>query len=145
MVDLRVERERAGLTQARLAELAGIAPSNLSAYESGKRPVSAAMIERIRGAMVRPSDRLREKRDEVLTIIARNGGTNPRLFGSVARGEDTPASDVDIVVDVRPEDAWRFVSTPRELSELLGVHVDVVTERGLRAKHRDIIDEAVPL
>ncbi|MFC7878709.1 helix-turn-helix domain-containing protein [Isoptericola sp. NPDC057391] len=145
MVDLRAERERAGLSQARLAELAGIAPSNLSAYESGKRPVSPAMIERIRRAMVRPSDRLREKREEVLTIIARNGGTNPRVFGSVARGEDTPASDLDIVVDVRPEDAWRFVSTPRELSELLGVHVDVVTERGLRAKHRDIVDEAVPL
>ncbi|MGE9364520.1 helix-turn-helix domain-containing protein [Isoptericola nanjingensis] len=42
MVDLRAERERAGLAQTRLAELAGIAPSNLSAYESGKRPVPAA-------------------------------------------------------------------------------------------------------
>ncbi|MEU2201577.1 helix-turn-helix domain-containing protein [Isoptericola sp. NPDC019482] len=145
MVDLRAERERAGLTQARLAELARIAPSNLSAYESGRRPASPAMVERIRRAMVRPSDRLREKREQVLTIIARNGGTNPRVFGSVARGDDTPASDLDIVVDVRPEDAWRFVSTPRELSELLGVHVDVVTERGLRAKHQGIIDEAVPL
>ncbi|MCA5891837.1 helix-turn-helix domain-containing protein [Isoptericola sp. NEAU-Y5] len=145
MVDLRAERKRAGLTQARLSELAGIAPSNLSAYESGRRPVSPAMVERIRRAMVRPSDRLREKRGEVLTIISRNGGTNPRVFGSVARGDDTPASDLDIVVDVRPEDAWRFVSTPRELSELLGVHVDVVTERGLRAKHREILAAAVPL
>jgi len=145
MTNLRAERERAGLTQARLAELAGIAPSNLSAYESGTRPVSPAMIERIRGAMVRPSDRLREKRDEVLTIITRNGGVNPRVFGSVARGDDTPASDIDLLVDVDPRDAWRFVSTPRELSELLGVHVDVVTERGLRAKHRDVLAEAVAL
>ena len=145
MVDLRVEREQAGLTQARLAELTGIAPSNLSAYESGKRPASPAMIERIRRAMVRPSDRLREKRAEVLTIISRNGGTNPRVFGSVARGDDTPASDLDIVVDVRPQDAWRFVSTARELSELLGVHVDVVTERGLRARHADVLAKAAPL
>ncbi|WP_166844743.1 XRE family transcriptional regulator [Isoptericola sp. BMS4] len=145
MVDLRAERERAGLSQARLAELAGIAASNLSAYESGKRPVSPAMIERIRRAMVRPSDRLRQHHDEVRAVIRRNGGKNPRLFGSVARGDDTPSSDVDLIVEVRPEDAWRFVSTARELSALLGVHVDVVTDGGLRPKHRDILDEAVPL
>ncbi len=47
MVDLRAEREAAGLPQARLAELAGIAPSNLSAYESGKRAASPAMIARV--------------------------------------------------------------------------------------------------
>ncbi|MBD8079948.1 helix-turn-helix domain-containing protein [Cellulosimicrobium arenosum] len=145
MTDIRAERERAGLTQARLAELVGIAASNLSAYESGKRHASPAMNERIRRAMIRPSDRLRAHRDDVRTVIDRNGGTNPRVFGSVARGDDTPASDLDIVVDVRPEDAWRFVSTARELSEMLGIHVDLVTERGLRAKHRDILDEAVPL
>ncbi|MFC8921988.1 helix-turn-helix domain-containing protein [Cellulosimicrobium sp. NPDC057127] len=145
MTDIRAERVRAGLSQARLAELVGIAPSNLSAYESGKRRASPAMIERIHRAMVRPSDRLRAHRDEVRAVIRRNGGRNPRLFGSVARGDDTPTSDIDIVVDVLPEDAWRFVSTARELSELLGVHVDVVTERGLRAKHQEILDEAVPL
>ncbi|QJW35499.1 helix-turn-helix domain-containing protein [Cellulosimicrobium protaetiae] len=145
MTDLRAERERAGLTQARLAEITGIAASNLSAYESGKRQASPAMLDRIRRAMIRPSDRLRAHRDEVRDLIRRNGGHNPRVFGSVARGDDTPMSDVDIVVDVRPEDAWRFVSTSRELSELLGVHVDVVTEGGLRAKHRDVLAEAVPL
>jgi len=145
VADIRAEREHAGLTQARLAELAGIAASNLSAYESGTRRASPAMIERIRRAMIRPSDRLHAHRDEVRQVIRRNGGRNPRVFGSVARGDDTPASDIDIVVDVRPEDAWRFVSTARELSALLGVHVDVVTERGIRAKHRNILDEAVPL
>jgi predicted nucleotidyltransferase/DNA-binding XRE family transcriptional regulator len=145
MADLRAERERAGLTQARLAELAGIAASNLSAYESGKRTASPAMIARIRRAMARPSDRLREHRTEVLELIARNGGENPRVFGSVARGEDTPSSDLDILVAVRPDAAWTFVSTSRELSELLGVNVDVVTEGGLGEKHRCILAEAVPL
>lgn len=145
MVDLRGERERAGLTQARLAELVGIAPSNLSAYESGARPASPAMVERIRRAMIRPSVRLRDHRDEVAAIVRRNGGRNPRLFGSIARGTDTPASDVDILVEVAPEDAWTFVSTARELEELLGVHVDVVSEGGLTGKHREILDEAVPL
>ncbi|PFG42296.1 hypothetical protein ATJ88_0953 [Isoptericola jiangsuensis] len=145
MVDLRVEREEAGLTQARLAELAGIAPSNLSAYESGKRSASPAMIARIRRAMVRPSDRLQAHRDEVARIIERNGGLNPRVYGSVARGDDTPASDLDLLVTVPPEAAWTFVSTARELSELLGVHVDVVSDGGLKEKHQQLLDEAVPL
>jgi predicted nucleotidyltransferase len=145
VVDLRAEREAAGLTQARLAELAGIAPSNLSAYESGTRPASPAMIARIRRAMVRPSDRLRAHRDEAVRLIERNGGTNPRVYGSVARGEDTPSSDVDLLVTVPPEAAWTFVSTGRELSELLGVPVDVITEGGLKEKHRHILAEAVPL
>lgn len=145
MVNLREERERAGLTQARLAELTGIAAANLSAYESGQRTASAAMVQRIRRAIVRPSERLSAHRDEVLDVIERNGGTNPRVFGSVARGEDTSASDLDLLVEVRPDVAWGFVSTGRELSELLDVHVDLVIESGLRPKHRAILDEAVPL
>jgi predicted nucleotidyltransferase/DNA-binding XRE family transcriptional regulator len=145
MGDIRAERDAAGLTQARLAELAGIAPSNLSAYESGSRAASPAMVARIRRAMVRPSDRLRAHRDEVARIIRRNGGRNPRVYGSVARGEDTPSSDLDLLVTVPPEAAWTFVSTGRELSELLGIHVDVISEGGLKDKHRQIRDEAVPL
>jgi uncharacterized protein len=145
MVNLRAERERAGLSQARLAELAGIAASNLSAYESGRRPASPAMLERIRAAMVRPSDRLSAHRGEVLATLERNGARNPRVFGSIARGEDTPASDIDLLVDVRPEDAWTFVSTARELTELLGVRVDVITERALQEKHPDVLAEAVAL
>jgi len=138
-------RERTGLTQAHLADLAGIAASNLSAYESGKRVASPATVARIRRAMARPSDRLREHRSEVLDVIRRNGGKNPRVFGSVARGEDTPSSDLDILVTVQPDAAWTFVSTSRELSDLLGVKVDVVTEGGLGEKHRRILAEAVPL
>jgi predicted nucleotidyltransferase len=145
MVDIRAERERAGLSQARLAALAGIAQSNLSAYERGSRTASPAMIERIRRAMVRPSERLRAHRDEVAAIIERHGGQNPRVIGSVARGEDTPSSDLDIVVTVRPGYALRFASTARELEDLLGVHVDVVSEGGLKRKHERILAEAVPL
>lgn len=145
MVNLRAERERAGLTQAHLAKLTGIAAANLSAYESGKRPASAAMVKRIREAMIRPSERLNAHRDEVLQVIERNGGTNPRVFGSVARGDDTSTSDLDVLVDVRPDLAWAFSSTGRELSDLLGIHVDVVIEGGLKPKHRAILDEAVPL
>ena len=39
-------------------------------------------------------------RDEVLRLVALHGAGNPRLFGSAARGQDTPASDIDLLVDV---------------------------------------------
>lgn len=94
---------------------------------------------------LRPSEVLRAHRGEVLELIKRRGGRNPRVFGSVARGVDEPASDLDILVAVPPEHAWDFVSVPRELSELLGIRVDVVFEGGLREKHRSLLSEARPL
>lgn len=94
---------------------------------------------------IRPSQALRARRNEVLALIQRHGGENPRVFGSVARGTDTPESDLDLLVAVPPSRAWDFVSLPWELSELLGVHVDVVPEGGLSAKHVAILAEARPL
>jgi predicted nucleotidyltransferase len=133
------------MSQAQLAALSGVAPSNISAYESGRRRASAAMTKRILDSMTRPTDRLRAHREEVLTVIARCGGENPRVFGSVARGEDTPTSDLDIVVRVRPGAAWEFVSMARCLDEVLGVSVDVVSEAAIGPKHAAILAEAVPL
>lgn len=145
MVDLRAEREAAGLSQRQLAELAGIAQSNLSAYESGRRRASTAMLERIRHAMRRPSAALDEHRGEVRSVIAKYGATHPRVFGSVARGEDTPTSDLDLLVVVPRGAAWTFGRIAPELEALLGVHVDVVSEGGLQERHRVILAEAVPL
>ncbi|MDR0959256.1 MAG: nucleotidyltransferase domain-containing protein [Propionibacteriaceae bacterium] len=93
----------------------------------------------------RPSEVLRAHRDEVVALIAESGAELPRVFGSVARGTDTPESDLDILVRIRPEKAWDFVSLPRELSDLLGVHVDVVSEGGLKPKHHALLAEARPL
>jgi predicted nucleotidyltransferase len=93
----------------------------------------------------RPSEVLEERRTEVLDLIRRRGGENPRVFGSVARGTDSAGSDIDIVVSVKPDRAWEFVSLPRELSELLGVHVDVVSEGGLKPKHAALLADARPL
>ena len=47
---------------------------------------------------MRPSEALAKYRDEVLAIIARYPVTNPRVFGSTARGEDVEGSDLDILV-----------------------------------------------
>jgi len=44
--------------------------------------------------------RIREHRDEILRAAALHGAGNVRFFGSVLRGEDTPESDVDFLVDV---------------------------------------------
>lgn len=145
MADLRRERERAGLSQARLAEQVGIAQSNLSAYESGRRRASKAMVERIRRAMVRPSDLLERHRNEILAVVTKYGATDPRVFGSVARHEDNPTSDLDLLVTVPPGAAWTFGRIAPELEELLGIRVDVVSEGGLTDRHRDIVVEAVPL
>jgi predicted nucleotidyltransferase len=145
MVDLRAEREAAGLTQRQLAELTGIAQSNLSAYESGRRHASPAMLERIRHAFRRPADVLEEHRAEIRAVIARHGARDPRVFGSVARGQDTSSSDLDILVSVPPGAAWTFGRIASDLEELLGVHVDVVSEGGLGDRHQKILDEAIPL
>lgn len=144
-MDIKAERERAGLSQAQLAALAGIASSNLSALESGKRPLSARMASRLLRQLRRPSQALADHRGAALAMISQFGATNPRVFGSVAKGTDTPRSDLDILVTVCPENAWRFLGLQQALSDLLGVEVDVVSDNGLSEKHRQILAEAIPL
>ena len=136
---------RAGLTQAELARRAGIAASNLSAIESGKRRLSPAMEQRLRDALGLPSSKLRQLRDEVVATIERFGGSSPRVFGSVARGQDGPDSDIDILVHPTPGRAWELVTLPRVLSELLATNVDVVLDTAVSRRYAAIIDEAVPL
>lgn len=67
--------------------------------------------------------------------LGRYGASNPRLFGSVARGEAGETSDVDVLVDLDPEAGnplLRVAGLGEELSRILGVRVDVVTESLLR-------------
>ena len=54
------------------------------------------------------------------------------LFGSWAREEQTPDSDIDILVDVSPSIGWKFVSLAEELEQLLGLKVDLVSSRAIR-------------
>jgi hypothetical protein len=87
------------------------------------------------------------RRDAVLGLAAQHGAYNVRVFGSVARGESDPQSDVDFLVDLEP---GRTISDLggllMDLQEALGAPVDVVTERGLRVRVRErILAEAVVL
>jgi len=75
---------------------------------------------------------LRIKRDEILAIAARHGASNVRVFGSLARGEGSADSDLDLLVVFEPDrsmlDHSRLIL---DLEELLGCKVDVVTEQSL--------------
>ncbi len=87
------------------------------------------------------------RRDEILSSAARHGARNVRIFGSVARGEATADSDLDVLVDLEPgRSLLDLGGLLIELQELLGCRVDVVTEQGLRPRLRErVLREAVPL
>lgn len=78
---------------------------------------------------MRPSEALAKHRDEVLAIIARYPVTNPRVFGSVARGEDVEGSDIDLVVEkLGALTFFDLFELEELLRELLGVPVEVFTK-----------------
>ncbi len=86
------------------------------------------------------------KRLQVLDLAQQQGVSNVRVFGSVARGEATPDSDVDLLVDGLENAAWGGGRLLMELQVLLGRQVDLVSEGDLHRLMRDrILEEAVPL
>jgi predicted nucleotidyltransferase len=93
-----------------------------------------------------PED-VKTKRQEILTNAARHGARNVRLFGSVARGEADERSDVDLLVDMEPgRRLLDHAALSIELNRLLNCKVDVISERGLKARSRErVLKEAVAL
>lgn len=82
---------------------------------------------------MRPSEALRLHRDEVLAILARYPVKNPRIFGSVARGEDVEGSDLDLLVEpVGPVSYFALGSLASELEGALGCKVDLGEVDSLR-------------
>ena len=76
-------------------------------------------------------------RDAVEVVLRRYQAANPRLFGSVARGDATPDSDIDLLVDLLPgggNELLRVAGIAEELSQLLGTRVDVVAGSLLRGE-----------
>jgi predicted nucleotidyltransferase len=89
---------------------------------------------------------LRARRDEILGIAAARGAHNVRVFGSVARGEATAESDVDILVDLDPGTSLLDLSALiLDLREALGRKVDVVEIWRPSFIGDRILREAVPL
>lgn len=92
-------------------------------------------------------DAIKAQREQILRVARRHGVTGVRVFGSMARGDVGPRSDIDLLVDVGPEpSAWFPGGFVADLEELLGRRVQVVTERGLDDLLRErVLAEAVPL
>ncbi len=94
-----------------------------------------------------PNELLHEKREDILRVASKRGAYNVRVFGSVARGEADSKSDIDLLVDLEPgRSLFDLGGLLMDLQDLLGKHLDVVTERGLRERIRErVLKEAVPL
>lgn len=75
---------------------------------------------------------LRARRDEILALAERYGAYNVRVFGSVARGDAVPGSDVDLLVNFREHSLLDRIALMRELSALLAARVEVVQEKMLK-------------
>jgi predicted nucleotidyltransferase len=90
---------------------------------------------------------LRERRDEIHRIAAKHGVTTLRVFGSVARGEARPDSDIDLLIETGPvTSSWFPAGLILDLEQLLGRRVEVVTERALNPALREaVLREAKPL
>jgi predicted nucleotidyltransferase len=99
-------------------------------------PPSASPIE----------DLLARHREEVRAAVARHHGVSVHVFGSVARGEAGPESDVDLLVDFAPESSlFDLLRLTDELEQILGRPVDVVAEGGLKPRDEHIRREAIAL
>jgi predicted nucleotidyltransferase len=146
VVDIRVARRAAGLSQSQLARAAGVPQPNLSAYENGRRVPSPEVLERINRALRgRPFARVNQHRHSIRALVAAHHAVAPRIFGSVARGDDEPGSDVDLLVDFTDEASLLDeIGLRLALSDLLQVEVDVVAADTLKGRVRErVLREAV--
>ncbi len=164
---IRDARVRAHLSQTDLGRRAGVAQSVISAYESDRREPGLRTLTKLIEATghrlaidvvttsgrqlglpdTRLGRRLRRRRRAVVDLAAHRGARDVRVFGSVARGEDEPSSDIDLLVDLDADVGLvALAALERELTDLLGNRVDVVPAGTLKRNIRDeVIAEAIPL
>jgi predicted nucleotidyltransferase/DNA-binding XRE family transcriptional regulator len=158
---IRGARARAGLTQVQLAARANVAQSVVSAYESSGREPSLETLRKLVAAAgfdldVRlvPSASTSPRRKSVdntasrlLIALSALGASNVRLFGSVARGDDGPNSDIDLLVEVEPDVGLFALGRMRsEAERILGSSVDIVPANSLKPDVAErVLAEAISL
>jgi uncharacterized protein len=93
------------------------------------------------------TQRIHTQRQAILNLAQTYGATNLRVFGSVARCEDDPTSDLDLIIDLEPNRSlFDLGGLAMDLQDLLGCPVDIVTEKGLKQRIRDrVLREAINL
>jgi len=96
---------------------------------------------------MKPSEALARYKATIRQVVEDNHARNPRVFGSVARGEDMAASDLDLLVDALPgATLFDFGAIQVELERTLGVRVEVLTLEDIHPKFRShVLSEAVPV
>jgi predicted nucleotidyltransferase/DNA-binding XRE family transcriptional regulator len=169
---IRQARTHAGLSQVDLAEKVGTSQPALARYETGAALPTLPTLERLlRGCgqqlELRASDanerttsassarsqlgplaqQLRSSRRLLLDNAWAHGVRKVRVFGSIARGEAGPASDVDLLVELAPgRTLLDLIGFRREAAGILGIPVDVATPDMLKERVRaEALAEAVPL
>ncbi len=87
------------------------------------------------------------RRDEILAVAALHHAVSVSVFGSIARGEDGPDSDIDLLVEFAPGTRpLELLALEADLEQALGVKVDIGTPESLKPAIRDrVLAEAVPL
>jgi len=158
---LQQARKGAGMSQVELAARAGVTQSVVSAYESGHRqpaiPTLAALVEaagyelvvavrqpprRLGGLSGPVGRRVRRRRRDIVAAAAAHGVTNLRVFGSVARGQDRPDSDLDLLADLPPGmGLFGLGRVQAELEAILGTQVDLVPAQDLKPGVRARADQ----
>lgn len=160
---IREARQQAGLTQTALAKAAGTSQPALAAYESGARSPSVRTLDKIVRAagytcqmILMPAAPahgrtlawVRSHQHEIRQAAQRRGVRNVRVFGSVARGDDSGDSDVDLLVDfdAAARGLLPLVSFIDDAERILGRPVDASTPALLSDAVRErALLEAVPL
>jgi uncharacterized protein len=165
-------RERAGLTQAELAERTGTSQPALARYEGGATLPTLPTLERVlrgcgqqlelraaacaapggsatsvRGQLGPRARQLRRERRKLLDCARAHGVRRVRVFGSVARGDAGPASDIDLLVELAPgRTLLDLVGFRRQAAEILQSAVDVATAEMLKERIRaDVLAQALAL
>jgi len=160
---VRQARKRAGLSQLELAARAGVTQSVISAYESGQRQPSIPALARLIDAtgfdlvlslrphprrLVRLSGpvgrRVRSRRGDLIAAAAAHGVRNLRVFGSVARGEDTADSDVDLLADLTPGlSLFGLGRLEEDMEAILDTRVDLIPAADLKPGVRERVQRDV--
>ena len=144
--DARAAAARADLVRAvRQATAQGMTQAQIAAAIGRSQPEVSRLI-RFHGTS--PSAmRLRRCRAEIIALVKSAGGSNVRVFGSVATGSDHEGSDIDLLFTMRrPLSLMQLGTLEQRLAELVGVTVDLVPDTAIRPELRDrILAEAVLL
>jgi predicted nucleotidyltransferase/DNA-binding XRE family transcriptional regulator len=163
---LATVRREAGLSQAELARRAKTSQAMVARYETGAASPTVRTLARLlraagrelvlagpatteQPAISRPvAVLLRERRTEILAAAEAAGASDVRIFGSVARGEETPTSDIDLLVDFDAQERGLFplLKLAEEVEAIVGRTVDVAAVQVMSPPVRErALAEAIPL